>query len=148
MHIFMHWTDELHASLIAIADQVNRLDSDRKLLSAAGVSMDRALFPLLSRIAMRPNISVAELANIVARDHSTVSRQIIKLEELGFIHRRPDPLDRRVRKLSLSSGGEAIIALIADVRRQWIENHFAGWEPADRAQLVMLMAAMTRNAAL
>lgn len=144
----MHWTDELHASLIAIADQVNRLDSDRKLLSAAGVSMDRALFPLLSRIAMRPNISVAELANIVARDHSTVSRQIIKLEELGFIHRRPDPLDRRVRKLSLSSGGEAIIALIADVRRQWIENHFAGWEPADRAQLVMLMAAMTRNAAL
>lgn len=148
MHIFMHWTDELHASLIAIADQVNRLDSDRKLLSAAGVSMDRALFPLLSRIAMRPNISVAELANIVARDHSTVSRQIIKLEELGFIHRRPDPLDRRVRKLSLSSGGEAIIALIADVRRQWIENHFAGWDPADRAQLVMLMAAMTRNAAL
>lgn len=105
MHIFMHWTDELHASLIAIADQVNRLDSDRKLLSAAGVSMDRALFPLLSRIAMRPNISVAELANIVARDHSTVSRQIIKLEELGFIHRRPDPLDRRVRKLSLSSEG-------------------------------------------
>lgn len=141
----MHWTDQLHKSLIAIADQINRLDMDKKLLAEAGISMDRALFPLLCRIAVRPQVSVAELANVVGRDHSTVSRQVIKLEELGLIHRLPDPTDRRARQLFLSDQGQQMMQRISAVRRSWMETHFAAWAPTDRDRLIALMTMMTEN---
>jgi len=123
----MDWQDRLYRSLIAVADLINRLDVDARLLAAAGVKLDRALFPLLARVAMTPDINVAEMANIVGRDHSTVSRQVIRLEELGLIVRLPDPEDSRSRRLVLSAQGQEIMARIAEIRRQWMEAHFQSW---------------------
>lgn len=142
----MDWPDRLHRSLIAVADLVNRFDVDARLLAAAGVKLDRALFPLLARVAMNPDINVAEMANIVGRDHSTVSRQVIKLEELGLLVRRPDPDDSRSRRLVLSPHGQEIMARIAEIRRQWMEAHFRSWPPNDRDRLIELIEKMVGGA--
>lgn len=138
----MHWTDRLHHALIAISDLINRLDVDARLLAASGVKLDRALFPLLSRVPKSENINVAELANLVGRDHSTVSRQIVKLEKLGLLTRTSDPTDQRSRTLTLSKAGEEMLARIAVIRRQWMEEHFAQWDEADRDRLIELMEQM------
>jgi len=141
-YIYMHWTDRLHRDLIAISDVVNRLDVDVRLLASTGVSLDRALFPLLSRVAMNKDMNVAELANLVGRDHSTVSRQIVKLERLGLLDRASDPKDQRSRHLTLSKEGQKMMAKIDRVRRLWTENHFSQWEVADRERLIDLMDRM------
>jgi DNA-binding MarR family transcriptional regulator len=141
----MDWQDRLYRSLIAVADLVNRLDVDARLLAAAGVKLDRALFPLLARVAMTPDINVAEMANIVGRDHSTVSRQVIRLEELGLIVRLPDPEDSRSRRLVLSAQGQEIMARIAEIRRQWMEAHFQSWRENDRDRLVHLIEKMVEG---
>jgi DNA-binding MarR family transcriptional regulator len=141
----MDWQDRLYRSLIAVADLINRLDVDARLLAAAGVKLDRALFPLLARVAMTPDINVAEMANIVGRDHSTVSRQVIRLEELGLIVRLPDPEDSRSRRLALSAQGEEIMARIAEIRRQWMEAHFQSWRANDRDRLVHLIEKMVEG---
>lgn len=138
----MHWTDQLHRSLIAISDHINRLDVDDRLLASSRVKLDRALFPLLARIALHPQISVAELANLVGRDHSTVSRQIIKLEELGLITRERDSTDQRVRHLAASTAGAAMVDRVRKVRRKWMEDHFKTWRAADRDRLIELMTRM------
>ena len=141
----MDWQDRLYRSLIAVADLINRLDVDARLLAAAGVKLDRALFPLLARVAMTPDINVAEMANIVGRDHSTVSRQVIRLEELGLIVRLPDPDDSRSRRLVLSAQGQEITARIAEIRRQWMEAHFQSWRANDRDRLVQLIEKMVEG---
>ena len=141
----MDWQDRLYRSLIAVADLINRLDVDARLLAAAGVKLDRALFPLLARVAMTPDINVAEMANIVGRDHSTVSRQVIRLEELGLIVRLPDPEDSRSRRLVLSAPGEEIMARIAEIRRQWMEAHFQSWRANDRDRLIHLIEKMVEG---
>lgn len=138
----MHWTDRLHGALISVADRVNRLDADARLLAASGVKLDRALFPLLSRVALNADINVAELANLIGRDHSTVSRQVVKLERLGLLVRKADPADQRSRRLALSETGQDILARIAAVRRRGMEEHFAQWSEADRERLIGLMARM------
>lgn len=138
----MHWTDRLHRALIAISDLVNRFDVDARLLAASGVKLDRALFPLLARIAMGHVANVRELANLVGRDHSSVSRQVVKLEELGLIVRTSDPEDQRSRQLALSKRGKDMLARIEAVRTEWMENHFAQWAKADRDRLVELMERM------
>ncbi len=138
----MDWTDRLHQALIAIADLVNRFDVDTRLLAASGVKLDRALFPLLSRVAMHEHVNVAELANVVGRDHSTVSRQIVRLEELGLIRRTNDPGDQRSRHIALSESGREMMDRVGHARRQWMEEHFASWKKADRDQLVDLLSQM------
>ncbi|WP_430425018.1 MarR family winged helix-turn-helix transcriptional regulator [Phenylobacterium sp.] len=138
----MHWTDRLHRALIGISDRVNRLDLDARLLASSGVQLDRALFPLLSRLALNPDFNVAELANLVGRDHSTVSRQIVRLEQLGLLTRRSDPSDQRSRQLTLTVAGRNLLAQVAAVRRRKMEEHFADWNEADRDRLIELMNAM------
>ena len=54
---------------------MNRPQRDRALLQEAGVSLDRALFPLLIVIE-RKGLLVVELADLVGRDYTTVSRQL------------------------------------------------------------------------
>jgi DNA-binding MarR family transcriptional regulator len=138
----MHWTDALHQHLIAISDLVNRVDVDLRLLADSGVKLDRALFPLLSRIDLHPDIIPTELANLVGRDHSTVSRQVAKLVELGLVTRRQNDTDGRVQHLLPSEAGKALVAQVRTKRRAWMERHFASWSAPDRDRLLTLMAAM------
>ncbi len=138
----MHWTDELHAAALAIADFVNRSDVDARLLADSGVKLDRALFPLLSRISMAGEIGTMALANLIGRDHSTVSRQTAKLEELGLVVRVPSAEDARVRRLAPSDNGKTLIRKVRNVRRKMLERHFRGWTDQDREVLVQLLKRM------
>ena len=135
----MHWTDRLHRHLIAVTDLVNRFDVDARLLAASGVKLDRALYPLLSRMVIYPDLSAIELANIIGRDHSTVSRQVTKLEEQGLIRREPSSRDRRVRHLVVTAEGRALVDRIGSVRRVGMERHFADWRADERTTLLDLM---------
>ena len=142
---FMHWTDEFHRLLISVSDLTNRWDIDGRLLAASGVKLDRALFPLLSRIRLNDKITTVELANLVGRDHSTVSRQIDKLVQLELVNRVPSEKDRRIRHLVPSTRGEEVLEAVALVRTRWIEQSFSEWSDDDRDQLIGLMGRMARG---
>jgi len=53
---------------------------DTALIREAGIFLDRALFPLLVGIERKGPIGVGELADLVSREYTTVSRQVAKLE--------------------------------------------------------------------
>lgn len=141
-----HWTSELHALLMEVAGVMNRPDVDAHFLARTGVKLDRALFPLLSRIGMAGPIGAVELAGLVGRDHSTVSRQLARLEELGLVERTPSASDGRVRLLRPSAAGRRMLARFARTRRKLMEAHFEGWSAHERAELLRLLAKMAANA--
>eukprot|EP01041_Mallomonas_annulata_P034379 gene34379-57136_t len=89
----IHWADELHAILLQVSGVMNRSDVDARFLMRSGVKLDRALFPLLTRIGASGPLGAVELAGMVGRDHSTVSRQVSKLEDLGLVERKPSAAD-------------------------------------------------------
>ena len=142
-----HWTDELHAILLQVAGVMNRPDVDARFLARTGLKLDRALFPLLSRIGHAGPIGAVELAALVGRDHSTVSRQTAKLEELGLIERRPDTGDGRVRLLQPSAAGRKMLATFARTRRKMLEEHFRDWSAQERTQLLRLLKKMIQRPA-
>ncbi|MDR0457632.1 MAG: MarR family transcriptional regulator, partial [Burkholderiaceae bacterium] len=84
----------LHESLIDIVGAMARPQQDQALIRAAGITLDRALFPLLVLVQRRGPIGVVELAERVGRDYTTVSRQVGKLESLDLVHRRDNAADR------------------------------------------------------
>jgi DNA-binding MarR family transcriptional regulator len=130
--------DKLAAALIDLMSFLSSPQRDDVLLREAGVDLDRALFPLLVRLGMVGPMSVAALAEQVGRDHTTVSRQLSKLQSLGLVARQGDGADRRVRTARLTAAGDTVVEAIAGARRRLLSRALADWSEADRERLAGL----------
>lgn len=64
---------------------------------ASGSGLSAAQWRLLVRVAKEPGISQARLADLLEIEPISVSRLIDRMEEGGWIERRADAADRRVR---------------------------------------------------
>ena len=130
---------DLHGALIDIVSVMNRPDRDEMMVRKAGISLDRALFPLLVGIERRGPIGVVDLAGRVGRDYTTVSRQVAKLESLGLVERQAGGADRRVREALVTPKGKAMTDAVDTARDRIGRAIFASWDEHDIAELVRLM---------
>nr|WP_249208251.1 MarR family transcriptional regulator [Gluconobacter albidus] len=129
----------MHSALIDLVDEINRPRRDDRLIEEAGLPLDRALFPLLARVGRYGPIGVVELADRTGRDHTTVSRQMAKLESLGLIERQPSIKDRRVREAVVSTRGREMIAVLNRARERLANRILASWTDDDLDQLGKLL---------
>jgi DNA-binding MarR family transcriptional regulator len=130
---------ELHRAVLDIVGAMNRPQRDETLMKKAGIRLDRALFPLLVGIERFGPIGIVELADRVGRDHTTVSRQVAKLESLGLAQRQESAADRRVREAVITAKGKAMTDLVDAARERIGRAIFATWEPRELEELVRLM---------
>jgi DNA-binding MarR family transcriptional regulator len=130
---------ELHDALLDIVSVMNRPQRDEVLIKEAGISLDRALFPLLVGVERFGPIGVVDLADRVGRDYTTVSRQVTKLEGLGLVERREDAADRRVSKAAITSKGKAMTDLVDAARERIARAIFKTWDMREFDELVRLM---------
>jgi DNA-binding MarR family transcriptional regulator len=129
----------IHGALVDIVGIMNSPQRDAAMIREAGISLDRALFPLLLIVARKGPISVTDLADLVGRDHSTVSRQIPKLEEQGLIERRSAGTDRRVREAIITPAGKEMTAIIDATRKQVAGRMLKDWNDSDLHSLAVLI---------
>jgi DNA-binding MarR family transcriptional regulator len=129
----------LHEALIDVVGFINRPQNDVILLREAGVSLDRALFPLLVLIQRRGPIGVGELADRVGRDYTTVSRQVAKLENVGLVARRSGKTDRRVTEALVTQKGQAMSEMLDAARERLAGSALAGWSGPDLEELARLL---------
>ena len=129
----------LHGAVIDIVSVMNRPQRDERMVQEAGISLDRALFPLLVGIERRGPIGVVELADCVGRDYTTVSRQVAKLESLGLVERRGSTADQRVREATVTPKGKAMTDRVDAARDRIGRSIFATWDAHDIEELVRLM---------
>ena len=130
---------ELHNVLVDLYIMMNQPKRDTALLEEAGVTLDRALFPLLVGIEKKGPVGVVELADMIGRDHTTVSRQVSKLEELGLVKRQISKNDSRVKETSITSKGRELTDKISVAREARAKRALAGWSKKDLAELTQLM---------
>jgi DNA-binding MarR family transcriptional regulator len=129
----------LHRAVLDIVGIINRPQGDDVLIKAAGIPLDRALFPLLVVIERFGPIGVVDLADRVGRDYTTVSRQVAKLESLGLVARQASSVDRRVREAVVSARGKAMTDRVDAARERISRTIFETWETPDIDNLVRLM---------
>lgn len=130
---------ELHGALIDIVSVMNRPQRDAAMVREAGISLDRALFPLLVLVERRGPIGVVELADRVGRDYTTVSRQVAKLESLGLVDRQESATDRRIHEAVVTAKGKAMTDRVDEARTRIGQSIFAKWDKQDVEDLVRLM---------
>lgn len=133
----------LHEALLDLVGFFNRPQNDAVLVREAGVSLDRALFPLLVRIQRRGPLGVGELADLVGRDYTTVSRQVAKLESLDLVTRRPGKADRRVTEAVVTEKGQEVSELFDAARERLAQKALADWSEQDLQELARLLRRFT-----
>jgi DNA-binding MarR family transcriptional regulator len=133
------WLRELHGAVLDIVSAMNRPRRDEALIRQAGIPLDRALFPLLVSVQRFGPIGIVELADRVGRDHTTVSRQIAKLESLGFVERQSNSADRRVREAVVTRKGKAMTDRLDAARDRIGREVFASWDARDVGELTRLI---------
>lgn len=96
-----------HEDLGALFAQITRrlIDAERPLLAARGLSMWDYI--VLSELARRPAGTQLALAEAIGYDKTRLIGLLDELEHKRLITREPDPADRRVRIVQLTSDGEA-----------------------------------------
>ncbi|HEV2572084.1 MarR family winged helix-turn-helix transcriptional regulator [Methylocella sp. CPCC 101449] len=130
---------QLHRAVLEIIGVMNKPQRDEILIKAAGIPLDRALFPLLVGIERFGPIGVVDMAEGVGRDYTTVSRQVAKLESLGLVERRSSAADRRVREAAITAKGKAMTDLVDTARDRILGDIFSTWDTHDIDELVRLM---------
>ena len=130
---------QLHGALLDIVAVMNRPQRDEVLIKAAGIRLDRALFPLLVLIERFGPIGVVELADRVGRDYTTVSRQVAKLGSLGLVGRQAGAADRRVRAAVITPKGKAMTDAVDAARDRIGRAIFRTWDKDDIDDLVRLV---------
>lgn len=136
---------ELHRSLIDIASMMNRPERDAELLDKAGLSLERALFPLLVLVEKLGPIGVVDLASRVGRDYTTVSRQVARLEALGLVDRRPSAADKRVREAVITPHGKAATDAVDAAREEMALAMFRNWRRQDFDDLARVMRMLVET---
>ena len=132
-----HNLEKLGSALLDILSVLNSPQRDVVLLREAGVEIDRALFPLLVATGARGPLTVGDLADLVGRDHTTVSRQLAKLKQLKLVASQAEQ-DKRRNAVKLTAEGEKVVQKISRARRRLLTKVLEDWSEADRAALATL----------
>jgi len=140
--------DTIASAMIELTGFLNSPRQDEVLLRKAGVALDRALFPVLVRLHAGGTMGVAQLAEHVGRDPSTISRQLAKLEQMGLVDRPVSENDMRVRAARVTIAGARTIEAISKARREVLGELIQGWSIAERRlfpELLQRLAASLKK---
>ena len=94
---------------------------------------------VLATIVERGPLSQKAVGEALLIDRTTMVQLADKLESLGLVERRPDPVDRRVRRLHLTADGKTAYRRARSLVRE-AEAHLLDCLPAeDRRKLHRLL---------
>jgi MarR family transcriptional regulator for hemolysin len=116
------------SDLLFLMHDVARLMRTRADQRARHRGMTRAQWVILARLERQPGMSQNELAALAEVEPITIARLVDRLEARGFVERRPDPHDRRLRRLHLLPAATAVLHEIHDYRSEMHDLVTAGMD--------------------
>lgn len=124
---------------------VSRLLRKRFDRRARTIGLTRAQWSVLAHLNRHEGVNQAALAEILDIEPITLVRQIDRLEAAGWVERRLDPNDRRVRLLYLTPKAKPILDRLAELAAETRAEALAGISPAAQEALVDTLLAIKAN---
>jgi DNA-binding MarR family transcriptional regulator len=130
---------DLDRSFGFLVNDVARLLGRRFSHNGRRLGLTRAQCRTLARIARHEGINQAGLADLLEVRPMTLVRQIDRMEDSGWIERRPDPADRRARRLFLTDKARPILGRIRAVANETRDEALTRLSAPEQAQLIALL---------
>lgn len=87
-------------------------------------------------------LSVSELGQAIGVDQPRASRLVQQAVDLGLVRREADPDDARRTRIALTDDGAKVARGFRGQRREHLAQALSGFTPAERAELVRLLAKL------
>jgi MarR family transcriptional regulator for hemolysin len=130
---------ELDRSFGFLVHDVARLYGRRFDRNGRRLELTRAQCRTLGYLARNEGINQAGLADLLEIRPMTLVRQIDRMQEAGWIERRPDPTDRRARRLFLTDKARPVLGRIWDVASETQDQTLGALSPDEADQLIDLL---------
>lgn len=112
----------------------------------SGLGLGFAQLAALYAIDGTETLTVADLAEQIARSPSATSRLVTTLEARGYVERMEEVADRRQRTLEITPAGKSLLAQIDGARAEQFLAVVRPLPAAERALVAMGVAALSSRA--
>ncbi|MCB1884912.1 MAG: MarR family transcriptional regulator [Geminicoccaceae bacterium] len=112
---------------------------------ARELGLTRAQWQALVILKRSEGINQAGLAELMEVEPITLCRLIDRMEEGGWVERRPDPHDRRARQLFMTEKAKPIVARMRVIAEAVQAEMLDGLDEAERAALEASLARLRTN---
>ncbi len=104
------------------------------------LGLTRAQWLMLTRLYRRPGASQTELADMLEVDRASAGRMIDRMENGGWVERRADAGDRRIKRLYLTPEARRVHARIWAIAETTVDDALAPLSPLERTRFTGLAA--------
>ena len=112
---------------------------------AAQFGITRAQWVVLVRVDRSEGLKQSELAEILDLQPISLTRLLDKLCECGLIERRPDPIDRRAKRLFLTPTAHPLLEKLGDLGESLMATALAGVERESVERMVAQLDIVKEN---
>ncbi len=107
---------------------------------ASAFGITRAQWAVMARLDRQEGLKQSELAEILDLQPITLTRLLDRLGHSGLIERRPDPHDRRVKRLFLTPAARPLLERLGGLAEELMSTVLAG---IDRPTVKLMLANLS-----
>ncbi len=104
------------------------------------LGLTRPQWLAIVRLKRRPGASQSELADMMEIERAPAGKIVDRLQERGWVERRPDPGDRRINRIFLTDLGERVHAAIWPIAQSTVADALGHLSEAEVNRLNLLLA--------
>jgi len=135
----------LSDSLGVLLNDATRLLNRRFDQRAREFGLTRAQWQLLKQLFRSEGINQAGLAERMEIEPISLCRLVDRMEEAGWIERRPDPGDRRARLLFMTDQSRAVLDTMRALAAEVYAEALDGLDPDEARRFAEILAHVRNN---
>jgi MarR family transcriptional regulator, transcriptional regulator for hemolysin len=112
---------------------------------ASHFGITRAQWAVLARLDRFEGLKQSELADMLDLQPISLTRLLDRLSDCGLIERRPDPNDRRAKRLFLTPAARPMLERLGELAEDMMTNALAGVEHKGVEQMIAQLAIVKEN---
>jgi MarR family transcriptional regulator, transcriptional regulator for hemolysin len=112
---------------------------------AAQFGITRAQWVVLVRLDRSEGLKQSELAEMLELQPISLTRLLDKLCDNGLIERRPDPVDRRAKRLFLTHAARPLLEKLGDLGEELMATALVGVERESVEQMIAQLDVVKEN---
>lgn len=119
-----------------------RVNYDRRM---GELGLTRSQWWVLTHLYFNEGISQTELSAILDVERATLGRLLDRLEDKGWVERRPDATDRRLKRVFLTGEVEELLRTMRSLAGDLRTDALKGLDDNEQTQLVELLLRVKDN---
>lgn len=134
--------DENIGTMLAQVSRLMRRSFDER---ARGIGVTRPQWAVISLLHLNAGINQGGLAELLEVEPITLGRMVDRLQDAGFVERRPDPADRRAWRLFLTEKGEGLLDKLRPFAQETYAVALEGIAPDEVEEFMTLLRRIRTN---